>query len=184
MTANWYPRPEKDTEVIMTAVIGDQEKEFTVTVAGLSSLLQEAADALTIEDADDVRGNLSLVKEGKNGVTIDWKSDNTDVITDEPMNDESLYDGGEVTRPAAGEDAVQVKLTAELSLNGQNTTKEFTVTVQPMRRSWIQIMTQATCGQTLTHPEVMRKSFSDTARMALHGVNSIKMNTAMSSRYL
>ena len=126
-------RPEKDTEVIMTAVIGDQEKEFTVTVAGLSSLLQEAADALTIEDADDVRGNLSLVKEGKNGVTIDWKSDNTDVITDEPMNDESLYDGGEVTRPAAGEDAVQVKLTAELSLNGQNTTKEFTVTVQPMR---------------------------------------------------
>ena len=125
-------QPEKDTEVIMTASIGDQEKEFIVTVAGLNSILQEAADALTIEDADDVRGNLSLVKEGKNGVAIDWKSDNTDVITDEPMNADSLYDGGEVTRPAAGEDAVQVKLTAELSLNGQKTTKEFTVTVQPM----------------------------------------------------
>ena len=116
-------QPEKDTEVIMTASIGDQEKEFIVTVAGLNSILQEAADALTIEDADDVRGNLSLVKEGKNGVAIDWKSDNTDVITDEPMNADSLYDGGEVTRPAAGEDAVQVKLTAELSLNGQKQQK-------------------------------------------------------------
>ena len=125
-------QPDQDTEVTMTAKIGDQEKEFTITVAGLSSLLQEAADALTIEDADDVRGNLSLVKEGENGVTIDWTSDNTNVITDEPMSDDSLYDGGEVTRPAAGEDAVQVKLTAELSLNGQTTTKEFTVTVQPM----------------------------------------------------
>lgn len=56
-------------------------------------------------------------------MAIDWKSDNTDVITDEPMNADSLYDGGEVTRPAAGEDAVQVKLTAELSLNGQKQQK-------------------------------------------------------------
>ncbi len=125
-------QPENDTEVTMTASIGEQKKEFTVTVAGLNSLLQEAADALTIENADDVRGNLSLVKEGKNGADIDWTSHNTDVITDEPMNEDSLYDGGEVTRPAAGEDAVEVKLTAELSLNGQTTTKDFTVTVQPM----------------------------------------------------
>ena len=31
-------QPEKDTEVIMTASIGDQEKEFIVTVAGLNSI--------------------------------------------------------------------------------------------------------------------------------------------------
>ena len=125
-------RPEDDTEVIMTAAIGDQEKEFTVTVAGLNSLLQEAYDALTIENADDVRGNLSLVKEGENGVAIDWTSSNTSVITDEPKNADSLYDGGEVTRPDAGKEAVEVKLTAELSLNGKTKTKDFTVTVQPM----------------------------------------------------
>ncbi len=125
-------RPEDDTEVIMTAAIGDQEKEFTVTVAGLNSLLQEAYDALTIENADDVRGNLSLVKEGENGVAIDWTSSNTSVITDEPKNADSLYDGGEVTRPDAGKEAVEVKLTAELSLNGKPKTKDFTVTVQPM----------------------------------------------------
>ena len=125
-------RPEDDTEVIMTAAIGDQEKEFTVTVAGLSSLLQEAYDALTIENADDVRGNLSLVKEGENGVAINWTSSNTSVITDEPKNADSLYDGGEVTRPDAGKEAVEVKLTAELSLNGKTKTKDFTVTVQPM----------------------------------------------------
>ena len=125
-------QPENDTEVTMTASIGEQEKEFTVTVAGLNSLLQEAADALTIENADDVRGNLSLVKEGENGVTIDWTSGNTSVITDEPKNADSLYDGGEVTRPEAGKEAVEVKLTAELSLNGKTMTKDFTVTVQPM----------------------------------------------------
>lgn len=125
-------QPEEDTEVIMTAEIGEQTKEFTVTVAGLNSLLQEAADALTIENADDVRGNLSLVKEGKNGVDIDWTSGNTSVITDEPKNADSLYDGGEVTRPEAGKEAVEVKLTAELSLNGKTMTKDFTVTVQPM----------------------------------------------------
>src|SRR5699024_2361508 len=53
-------QPAEDTEVVMTAEISGQKKEFTVTVAGLSSLLQEAADALTIENADDVRGNLAL----------------------------------------------------------------------------------------------------------------------------
>ena len=116
----------------MTAEINGQKKEFTVTVAGLSSLLQEAADALTIENADDVRGNLALVKEGENGTTINWTSGNTDVVTDEPMNEDSLYDGGEVTRPAAGEEAVKVTLTAEISLNGQTTEKTFEVTVQPM----------------------------------------------------
>ena len=125
-------QPAEDTEVVMTAEISGQKKEFTVTVAGLSSLLQEAADALTIENADDVRGNLALVKEGENGTTINWTSGNTDVVTDEPMNEDSLYDGGEVTRPAAGEEAVKVTLTAEISLKGQTTEKTFEVTVQPM----------------------------------------------------
>ena len=125
-------QPKENTEVTMTATINGASKEFVVTVAGLSGLLQEAADALTIENADDVRGNLSLVKEGANGAVIDWTSGDPDVITDEPMSEDSLYDGGEVTRPAAGEAAKEVTLTANISLDGESTAKKFTVTVQPM----------------------------------------------------
>lgn len=125
-------QPLDNTQVTMTATIGIQSKQFTVTVAGVNALLQEAADAVVIENADDVRGNLSLVREGINGVSIDWTSDNTDVITDTPMSADSLYDGGEVTRPAAGQEAVEVTLTAEFTLGNESLMKEYSVTVQPV----------------------------------------------------
>lgn len=124
--------PAEDTEVMMTAKIGDQTKTFTVTAAGANGLLQEAYDALTIENADDVRGNLALVKEGANGAVIDWTSSDKSVITDKPKSSDSLYDGGEVTRPAAGKEPVKVKLTAKITLDGQSKEKTFEVTVQPM----------------------------------------------------
>ena len=124
--------PAEDTEVMMTAKIGDQTKTFTVTAAGANGLLQEAYDALTIENADDVRGNLALVKEGANGAVIDWTSSDKPVITDEPKSRDSLYDGGEVTRPAAGKEPVKVTLTAKITLDGQSMENTFEVTVQPM----------------------------------------------------
>ena len=125
-------QPDENTEVTMTAKIGEETKTFTVTVAGADGLLQEAYDALTIEDKDDVRGNLALVREGANGAVIDWTSSNTSVITDVPKSNDSLYDGGEVTRPAAGQEPVKVTLTAEIALDGQTMKKKFEVTVQPM----------------------------------------------------
>lgn len=69
--------------------------------------LEQAYDALTLVGTDDVRGNLPLVRTGKNGSTIEWTSSNTAVITD--TADGGLYDGGIVTRPAAGSDPVMVK---------------------------------------------------------------------------
>lgn len=92
--------------------------------------LEQAYDALTLVDTDDVRGNLPLVRTGKNGSTIEWTSSNTAVITD--TADGGLYDGGIVTRPAAGSDPVMVKLTATITYGSfEPRTKEFTVTVQP-----------------------------------------------------
>ncbi len=90
----------------------------------------EDYDALVITDMDDVRGNLPLVRTGKNGSVIEWTSDNKAVVTDEA--DGGLYDGGIVTRPEAGDAPVTVKLTATLTYGDfEPKTKEFTVTVQP-----------------------------------------------------
>ena len=92
--------------------------------------LQADYDELTIADADDVRENLSLIREGSNGSKIEWTSDKPDVVTDSAAAD-SRYDGGVITRPEAGEAAVTVNLTADLILGDQTMQKKFTVTVQP-----------------------------------------------------
>ena len=93
--------------------------------------LQADYDELTIADADDVRENLSLIREGSNGSKIEWTSDKPDVVTDSAAAD-SRYDGGVITRPEAGEAAVTVNLTADLILGDQTMQKKFTVTVQPL----------------------------------------------------
>ena len=46
--------------------------------------LQADYDELTIADADDVRENLSLIREGSNGSKIEWTSDKPDVYKRQP----------------------------------------------------------------------------------------------------
>lgn len=123
--------PDEDTPVDMTATIQGESKNFQIVVKGSSVLLQEAYDALVIINPDDVRGDLPLVKEGKNGARIDWTSDAPKVITDTSDKEDSLYDGGIITRPAAGKEPVEVKLTAKITLGSASREKEFQVTVQP-----------------------------------------------------
>ena len=93
--------------------------------------LQKDYDDLEILNADDVRGNLALIREGKNGSTISWRSSNTAVVTDSAEG--SIYDGGVVTRPEAGSPAAEVTLTATLKSPYSEDTmeKEFQVKVQP-----------------------------------------------------
>lgn len=124
-------QPDKDTEVVFTAEIAGQTKKFSVIIAGQDTLLQQAVDAITLMNEDDVRGNLPLIKEGKNGAVIDWESSNKAVITDTSSNKDDLYDGGVVTRPEAGEEPAEVKLTANVKLNDKTKKREFDVTVQP-----------------------------------------------------
>ena len=107
----------------------------------------QAYYGLTIVDADDVRGNLPLVREGKNGVSVSWTSSNPEVVSDSA--DGGLYDGGVVTRPAAGEDPVEVELEATLTLDGYDpVTKNFTVTVQPLPED---LDTDYTAGYLWSH---------------------------------
>lgn len=97
--------------------------------------LQKDYDALTIPNADDVRGNLGLMKKGRYGSSIEWTSNKKDVITD--SSDSAIYDGGIVTRPNAGSPAVDVTLTAVLksAYYDDTMTKTFQVKVQPKEAS-------------------------------------------------
>ncbi len=109
----------------------EEEEEKRQEEEAKRQALQKDYDALTIPNADDVRGNLGLIKKGRYGSTIEWTSNKKDVVTD--SSDSAIYDGGIVTRPNAGSPAVDVTLTAVLksAYNDDTKTKTFQVKVQP-----------------------------------------------------
>ena len=71
-----------------------------------------------IEIPSTTEADLTLPTQGGD---VDWSSSNPAVIAND----------GTVVRPAAGEEAVEVTLTATTSLRGQDATKTYKVTVQP-----------------------------------------------------
>lgn len=102
-----------------------REQTFEVTVLPQppdEERAQAAADALVVHDVDDVRGNLHLPTSGTDTATVTWESSDPDVITAT----------GEVTRPAAGEAAVEVALTASVTVGSSTVTRVFDATVPPL----------------------------------------------------
>jgi len=103
--------------------------EITSLAANLSNFnksiieqqLIEATNALTLSGLDQVITNIKLLPNAGNGINITWTSSNTSVISNQ----------GEITRPAIGQSAISVDLTATLSKNGVTQTKKFTATVLP-----------------------------------------------------
>ncbi|MFD1147659.1 OmpL47-type beta-barrel domain-containing protein [Saccharothrix hoggarensis] len=83
---------------------------------------QAAVDAVTLTDADGVRGNLALPLAGAHGATLTWQSSDGSVVTDT----------GEVTRPAHGGEPVAVDLTVTATLNGGTATRTIPITVLPL----------------------------------------------------
>ena len=102
---------------------GDVEKtkEFVIIV-GKTDVERVADDktALSLSSLDIyTAGNMNLPLTGDNGSTITWNSDKDSVISD----------AGMVVLPSSIEEVV---LTATISFNGTNDTKEFVVTVHPL----------------------------------------------------
>ncbi|MED4229100.1 immunoglobulin-like domain-containing protein [Neobacillus cucumis] len=115
--------------VDITAIISNgtktMTKVFTVTVLTKpqdSVAVRTDAEKLTVNNIDDVRGNLTLPNSEENGSTITWKSSDPTIIT--PT--------GEVTRPANGKGDTTVKLTATITLNNETVTKAFLAKVKEM----------------------------------------------------
>jgi hypothetical protein len=126
------PRPGAgDASLILTATVSRGEasatREFAVTVLEDDTdaeKVKQAADALTIPDEKEVRGNLTLPTTGLRGATISWRSSRPSVVTTT----------GEVTRPAAGPPA-RVTLTATLTVGSAKRTKVFHLTVLPLPKA-------------------------------------------------
>jgi len=104
--------------ILMAIVVASCQKDNT------DELLKEAKDALTItfqtgDSAESVTKNITLVTVGKHGATITWSSSNTSIIAND----------GKVTRPANGQGDKEITLTATITINEKQATKEFKVKV-------------------------------------------------------
>lgn len=97
-------------------------RTFDVTVLPAfddKTATERAAQALTVHNLDDVRGNLTLPADGDYGTKVAWSSARSDVITDD----------GVVHRPAHGDGTTTVELTATVTKGEASTTRTFTAKV-------------------------------------------------------
>lgn len=97
-------------------------KTFEVTVLPAfddATAVKQAAEALTVRNLDDVRGNLTLPTDGALGTKVSWSSANAAVVADD----------GVVHRPAHGDGATTVELTATVTKGDAKTTRAFTAKV-------------------------------------------------------
>lgn len=113
-------RPLMDETVTLTATVtrGDinVDKTLTFTVLGDATpqqLVDLMAEQLTIPNASDIRGNITLPTTGKiEGSTITWKSSNDTIIN---SKDNGNILAGAVKRPA--DQDTKVTLTATITLD-------------------------------------------------------------------
>ncbi|WP_328988496.1 family 43 glycosylhydrolase [Kribbella sp. NBC_01245] len=82
-----------------------------------------AAAALEVVHADDVRGNLTLPTTGEYGASVTWASSSPAVVSD----------GGVVHRPAHGSGDVQVTLTASVAVGGATASRQIVLTVRELK---------------------------------------------------
>ncbi|MFF3374950.1 family 43 glycosylhydrolase [Streptomyces sp. NPDC002680] len=97
-------------------------KTFDITVPATfddTTATQRAAEALTVPNIDDVRGNLTLPSTGVYGTAVAWSSADPDVVTAD----------GVVHRPAHGGGSTTVDLTATVTKGTATTTRTLTAKV-------------------------------------------------------
>ncbi|QYX75788.1 family 43 glycosylhydrolase [Streptomyces akebiae] len=97
-------------------------KTFEVTVLPAfddTTAVDQAAAALTVHNLDDARGNLTLPTSGDFATKVSWSSANTAVVTDD----------GVVQRPAHGDGATTVELTATVTKGDAKKNRTFTAKV-------------------------------------------------------
>jgi GH43 family beta-xylosidase len=121
----------EDKEVVLKAKFKyankSIEKTFNFTVLREMTVLEKLnydKDLLTINNIDDVKGNLTLLNNGYYGSNITWTSSDEAIITSKDNGD---IKAGVVTRQDSD---IEVKLVATLTLVNEIVTKEFTARVK------------------------------------------------------
>ncbi len=115
--------------VVLTATVTSGEasgrKEFTLVVPPeltAQEKVREAAAALKVWGADDIRGNITLPTSGLHGTHVAWKSTDRKTVTAT----------GEVHRPAYGRRPASLALTATVRLGKERAERRFHLTVRPL----------------------------------------------------
>ncbi|MEV0637580.1 family 43 glycosylhydrolase [Streptomyces sp. NPDC050619] len=117
---------EPDARVTLTATLKKgavtDTKTFDVTVRAAfddETATRQAAEALTVHNLDDVRGNLTLPTDGAYGTRVTWSSAKPEVVAAD----------GTVRRPAHGDGATTVELTATVTKGEAKATRVLTAKV-------------------------------------------------------
>ncbi|MEV2217636.1 family 43 glycosylhydrolase [Streptomyces sp. NPDC050997] len=117
---------EPDGHATLTATLRkgtvSDTRTFDITVLPAfddETATRQAAEALAVHNLDDVRGNLTLPATGSYGTDVTWSSAKPDVVSA----------GGVVHRPANGEGATAVELTATVTKGEARATRVLTATV-------------------------------------------------------
>ncbi|MCI2957388.1 family 43 glycosylhydrolase [Agromyces atrinae] len=112
-----------DLAATITAGTTSTTRVISVTVPSVANPDQDAVDSaaasLVVHDVDDVRGDLVLPTTATGDVAIAWSSSEPAVISTD----------GRVSRPAHGEPAATLELTATLTRGEASTVKTFPATV-------------------------------------------------------
>ncbi|WP_460072116.1 family 43 glycosylhydrolase [Streptomyces sp. YKOK-I1] len=117
-------RPDGHATLTATLKKGTVSATRTFDITVLSAFddqtaTEQAAEALTVHNLDDVRGNLTLPASGRYGTDVTWSSADPDAVSA----------GGVVHRPAHGAGATTVELTATVTKGDAKTTRVFTAKV-------------------------------------------------------
>ncbi|TPQ16937.1 family 43 glycosylhydrolase [Streptomyces sporangiiformans] len=117
---------EPDGHATLTATLKKgpvtDTKTFDITVPAAfddATATRQAADALSVHNLDDVRGNLTLPATGDYGTKVSWSSAEPDVVSAD----------GVVKRPAHGDGDTTVALTATVTKGDATATRVFTAKV-------------------------------------------------------
>lgn len=106
----------RDVRLYERALSGAEVAEQTGITAA------QAAETVSVPNAGDLRGDVTLPTTGGYGESISWASTSPGVVSPD----------GEVTRPPTGAAAASLVLTATLTLGGDTVTRTFPVTVRPL----------------------------------------------------
>ncbi|WP_406322466.1 family 43 glycosylhydrolase [Streptomyces sp. NBC_00519] len=110
LTATLRKGTVTDTRTFEVTVLSDFD-DATAT--------RQAADALTVHNLDDARGNLTLPADGAYGTNVTWSSADPDAVSAD----------GVVHRPAHGDGATTVDLTATVTKGEASATRVLTAKV-------------------------------------------------------
>lgn len=111
-----------ELKIYEAALSAEEVAALDIDEVPTSQLLNLSASILSLGDVSSVRNDLTLPRTGPFAAAIEWTSSHPNVIS--PT--------GRVTRPGLNAPDAEVTLTATITLNGEQTTKDFVVTVSAL----------------------------------------------------